>query len=174
MLVSGFSKLTVDGLVNEVGTTRPAFYRRYRTIAHLAFEVIWNRFGTEASVNTGSLSGDLLKLQRDEVAMFSDPLLRNNLLGLLESVRTDLEVQSLYLEQFIKPRRANVERVVTAAVARGELSNVPSNLGFVCDLLLGPILARAVLPLPGELDDELAQETASAGLRALESIVLRP
>ena len=35
--------------------------------------------------------------------MFADPLLRNNLPGLLESVRTDASVRELYLNDFIKP-----------------------------------------------------------------------
>ena len=167
MLSSGFSKLTIDGLVTEIGTTRPAFYRRYRTLAHLAFDVIRNRFGTEDAVNTGSLASDLLQLQRNEVAMFADPLLRNNLPGLLESLRTDPELEALYIDRFIAPRRAHVASVIAAAADRGEIPQEASDPGFICDLLLGPILARAIAPVLGDLDDELARQTVVVAMRAL-------
>ena len=171
MLSSGFSKLTIDGLVTEIGTTRPAFYRRYRTLAHLVFDVIRNRFGTEDAVNTGSLASDLLQLQRNEVTMFADPLLRNNLPGLLESLRTDPELEALYLDRFIAPRRAHVASVIAAAAERGEIPKEASDLGFICDVLLGPILARAIVPVLGDLDDELARQTVVVAMRALTAAI---
>lgn len=168
MIQEGFSGLTVDGLVSEAGTTRPTFYRRYRNVAHLAFDVIVYRYGTGSVVDTGTLAEDLLQLQRDEVAMFSDPLLRNNLPGLLESVRTDSYVRELYLEQFVKPRRAAVLRVVDAAVRRGEIPESGFDIAWVCDLLLSPLLTRALLPIAGGLDDQLARRTALLALDALK------
>ncbi|MBF0816246.1 TetR/AcrR family transcriptional regulator [Microbacterium paludicola] len=164
----GFSKLTVDRLVTEVRTTRPTFYRRYPSIAHVAFDVIKMRFGTGTPVGTGTLRGDLLKLQREDVAMFSSPLLRNNLPGLLESVRTDPDVRDLYRDSFIMPRRANVGDVIAEAAQRGELdASVSHDVELVCDTLLGPVLARAVLPIGQPLDDYLARETVDQALRYL-------
>ncbi|WP_458114336.1 TetR/AcrR family transcriptional regulator C-terminal ligand-binding domain-containing protein [Arthrobacter sp. R1-13] len=172
MTSEGFSGLTIDGLVSEVGTTRPSFYRRYRNVAHLAFDVIRHRFGTEAQVDTGSLAEDLLRLQNDEVAMFADPLMRNNLPGLLESVRTDAHVRELYAEQFIRPRRAVVLGVVSAAVERGEISGSGFDIDWVCDLLLSPILTRALLPVTGEgLGGELARRTTQLALNELQGHV---
>jgi len=168
MEADGFSHLTVDGLVTEVGTSRPTFYRRYPSIAHLAFDVIRMRFSAGTPTNTGSLRGDILKLQREEVAMFSTPLLRNNLTGLLEVVRNDAAVRTLYLDNFILPRRAIVGQVLAAAVERGELPSAEAyDVELVCDMLLGPVLARAVLPLDLPISDELAVETAESALRYL-------
>lgn len=166
----GFSELTIDGLVSEAGTTRPTFYRRYRNVAHLAFDVIRHRFGTEAQVSTGSLAKDLLQLQHDEVAMFSDPLLRNNLPGLLESVRIDAHVRKLYVEEFIRPRRATVEGVINAAVNRGEISRSSIDIDWICDLLLSPILTRALLPIAGSGGgDDLARRTTQLALNELNA-----
>lgn len=164
----GFSKLTVDRLVTEVKTTRPTFYRRYPSIAHVAFDVIRMRFGTGTRVGTGTLRGDLLRLQREDIAMFSSPLVRNNLPGLLESVRTDADVRDLYRDNFILPRRANVGEVIAAASERGEIAPAtPHAVELVCDTLLGPVLARAVLPVGQPLDDHLARETVGLALRYL-------
>lgn len=170
MSTEGFSGLSVDALVTAVGTTRPAFYRRYTNIAHLAFDVIFRRFGVDAPPEAGSLASDLLQLQRAEIAMFADPLLRKNLPGLLESVRIDESVRGLYQEQFVERRRANVAAAVDRAVARGEMLPSAGQLDFVCDLLLGPILTRALVPTPhAGLDDELARQTVDAALRVLRS-----
>ncbi len=160
MRSSGYSSLTVDGLVAEVGTTRPTFYRRYRNVGHLAFDVIQHRFGVNEIEDTGALSSDLLRLQRQEVAMFADPLLRNNLPGLLETIRIDESIRHLYLTQFIGPRRANVQAVLDRAVTRGEMEASQMDLDWICDLLLSPLLTKALLPVGAGLTDELARRTA--------------
>ncbi|WFR82757.1 TetR/AcrR family transcriptional regulator [Arthrobacter sp. Y-9] len=160
MQSSGYSSLTVDGLVAEVGTTRPTFYRRYRNVGHLAFDVIQHRFGVNEIDDTGALSTDLLRLQRQEVAMFADPLLRNNLPGLLETIRIDESIRVLYLTQFIAPRRGNVQAVLNRAVVRGELEAEQIDLDWICDLLLSPLLTKALLPVGAGLTDELARRTA--------------
>jgi len=167
MVTHGYSSLTVDGLVNEVGTTRPTFYRRFPNVAHIALTVVKNAFGTGTPVDTGSLEGDLLALQREEVAMFASPLLRNNLGGLLEAARANDELLQLYGSEFIGPRRANVAQVLGAAVGRGEVRSDSYDIDFICDLLLGPILARALMPTGAPLDDLLAQQTTDAALRTL-------
>lgn len=164
MIDGGYSSLNVDKLVTEVGTTRPTFYRRYPNIDHLAFEVIRNRFQTATDVATGTLAGDLLKLQREEVSMFSDPLIRNNLPGLLESIRTNPEVGKLYADLFIRPRREKVGLVIKAAVNHGEIPHSNIDVEFVCDILLGPLLTRVLLPVDVALDDKLARQTAQLAL----------
>ncbi|MEH3088157.1 MAG: TetR/AcrR family transcriptional regulator [Microbacterium arborescens] len=164
MITRGFSALTVDGLVTEVGTTRPTFYRRFPSVAHIALAVVKLRFGTGSTPRTGSLAADLRAMQREEVAMFAEPLMRNNVVGLLEAARTAPDLLSLYAEEFIGPRRARVADVLDAAAERGELDASDIDVNEVCDLLLGPILARALLPLGAPLDDRLADLTARSAL----------
>lgn len=159
MVTEGFEGLTVDRLVTEVGTTRPTFYRRFPSTAALAFEVIWRRFGVGSPVDTGSLSEDLLTLQREDIAMFSTPLMQRNLPGLVRLVRSDPEIRSRYRVDFIEPRRANVRDLILSAVGRGEIPDADIDFEYLCDLLLGPLLARTLLPLDGALDDRLARTT---------------
>jgi AcrR family transcriptional regulator len=159
MVHEGFESLTVDRLVTEVGTTRPTFYRRFPSVAALAFDIIRQRFGTGTPVDTGSLQQDLLILQREDIAMFSSPLLQRNLPGLLLSMRVDPEIRDRYRNEFVEPRRANVRDLVLAAADRGEIPSDRIDIEYVCDLLLGPLLARTLLPLDGPLDDRLARAT---------------
>ncbi|NWN87075.1 MAG: TetR/AcrR family transcriptional regulator [Micrococcaceae bacterium] len=155
----GFSALKVDGIVTEVGTTRPTFYRRFASVAHLALEIIKKKFGTGTPVDSGSLYQDLLTLQREEVAMFSNPILGKNFPGLLEAIRNDTSLSSLYETQFIRPRRENIARIMNAADKRNEIDVKVVDIDFICDLLLGPILARAFIPVGAPLNDNLAYQT---------------
>ncbi|TFD11648.1 TetR/AcrR family transcriptional regulator [Cryobacterium sp. TMT1-2-2] len=162
MVSEGFTGLTVDRLVEEAGTTRPTFYRRFPSVAHIAFEVIRLRFGTGAGVDTGSLYEDLLALQRKEVEMFASPVFRNSLPGFLEAARSEPAMLATFLSLFIIPRRSNVARVLESAVARGEIVVGDIDVDFICDMLLGPVMARAVLPAGSPLDDRLAQSTTES------------
>lgn len=167
LIADGFTELTVDRLVNEIGTTRPTFYRRYRNIHHLAFDIIVNRFGTGRSVDTGMLRTDLIALQQEKVLLLSSPLMRNSLPGMLESARSDPSLRQRYIEEFIEPRRDNVRRAIARAVSRGEIDGTGIDLDFVCDLLLGPLLTRAILPGSVPLDDRLAERSAEVVLEHL-------
>ena len=169
MVTEGYSSLTVEALCAEIGSTRPAFYRRYTNLAHLAFDVIRRHFGAEPPLETGSLEGDLLALQLAEVAMFADPLMSKNLPGLLESVRADPALSETYSSQFILPRRARVGVLLDAAVARGEIPGY-DDVPFICDMLVGPILARSLLPGSGPVDDALAHSTTRAVLSLLGAL----
>lgn len=164
MVDEGYSALTIDALAAEVGTTRPTFYRRFPSVAHLALEVIKNRYGTGSPVDTGSLYDDLLTVQREEVAMFAGPLLRKNLPGLLEAARNDRKLSELYEADFVGPRRKNIARLLDAAGRRSEIAVDVIDVEYVCDLLLGPILSRAMLPVAAPLDDRLARQTVETVL----------
>lgn len=167
MLQQRFSTLTVDSLIRETGVSKGAFYRRFPTLGHLAFAVIREHFGGGEPVDTGTLIGDLLAVQRADLAVFTDPLMRNNLPGLLEASHSDPDVYELYVRGFAGPRRARVAAIVDAAVARGEIAQPDVDPGVISDLLVGPLIARVVIPMTGPLDDDLARITAATVDRAL-------
>ncbi|GAA1532475.1 TetR/AcrR family transcriptional regulator [Brevibacterium picturae] len=167
MQSDGFASLTIDGLVNEVGTTRPAFYRRYDSIARLALDVILRRYGDAPPADTGALRTDLLTLQRNDLAMMNSSLISRNLPALLEAMRTDETIRSMYMEQFISPRRNNVAKVIASAVDRGEIEDDSFDAEYVCDLLFGPLLSRALLPVELPINDLLARRTVDTVMREL-------
>ena len=91
---------------------------------------------------------------------FSSDLFRKNLPGLLESIRTDDAIRQLYGDAFVARRRENLSRVIEAAIERGEPIRADWDLDLVSDVLVGPILARTLLPGTAALDDDLAGVTA--------------
>ncbi|WP_181905744.1 TetR/AcrR family transcriptional regulator [Microbacterium bovistercoris] len=163
MATDGYSKLSVDGLATEVGTTRPTFYRRYPSIAHLVLEILDENFGAGPEANTGSLRGDLLAMQVDHVKMMASPLVSKTLAGLFEEIANDPSVHDIYRDQFVLPRRAHVRRVITAAVERGEISPATDlQLEAVCDMLNGPVISRVLLPIDAPLNDGFARSIVDA------------
>lgn len=167
MLAQGFSSMTVDVILRETGVSRGAFYRRHPNLGHLAFSVIAEQFGKGERIDTGSLAGDLLAIQRADVAVFADPLMGNNLPALLETSRADPAIYDLWVQGFAGPRRARVAAAINAAIARGEIAECAVDVAFLCDLLLGPLLARVLVPISGDIDDKLAQDSAGAALSAV-------
>lgn len=164
----GYSTLTVDGIVTEVGTTRQTFYRRYHSVAALALEVIQRRFSTQEPVDTGGLETDLLMIQRRDLAMMSSTLIQHNLPGLLADFRTDQLVRQRYFDTIVTPKKHTMRVVLDRAQARGEITSRDHDLGFLCDLLFGPILARAILPSDFSLDDRLARDTVAVAMHAIQ------
>lgn len=167
METGGFGSLSVEAVVTEVGTTRQTFYRRYPSISALALDVLCSRFGEFHEVDSGNLASDLLELQREDVAMMTSPLMRMNLPGLLEAVRSDEGARKIYFEKLIQPRRDNVHHVIQAAIRRGELSSQGVDPEYICDLLFGALLARTVLPVNLPVDDRFARRTVDTALREL-------
>ncbi|PPI73133.1 TetR family transcriptional regulator [Rathayibacter iranicus NCPPB 2253 = VKM Ac-1602] len=163
----GFNKLIVDGIVNEVGTTRQTVYRRYKSVSILALEVLLARIGGQEEIDTGNLESDLLELQRSDVAMMTTALVQKNLPGLFEVIRTDTEVRQLYFEKMIRPRRENVRLMLMRARERGEITCDEVDSEYICDLLFGPLLARVLLPTDLLIDDRLAGQTVASVLKDL-------
>lgn len=168
METEGFGKLTVDGIVKDVGTTRQTFYRRYGSTAELALEVISDRFSYAPPLDTGTLQNDLLSLQRQDIAMMSSALIRKNLPGLIGAMQINPTARRRYFEDIVAPKKMRIRSVLTRAEERGEIDSVTVDVGFLCDLLFGPLLSRTLLPSDYPLDDQLARSTVSAALLAIE------
>lgn len=169
MVTDGYSALTIDAIATEVGTTRPTFYRRFPSIAHLALEVIARRFEAGTTADTGSLGDDLLMIQREDVAMYSSPLLRKNLPGLLAATSENPALSELLATNLLDPRRERISVALASAIDRGEIDPGSVDLNTVCDQLRGPLLARALLTPGAALDDRLARDTAAAALATLRT-----
>lgn len=169
METDGYSKLTVDGIVKDVGTTRQTFYRRYGSTAELALDVISNRFSSVQSIDTGSLETDLLSLQRQDIAMMSSALIQKNLPGLIGAFQVNDTVRRRYFDVIVAPKKSTIRSVLSRAVERGEIGSHDVDVGFICDLLFGPLLSRTILPSEFKLDDQLARNTVAAALVAVRS-----
>lgn len=168
ILEHGFGAVSVEAVASRAGTTRPAFYRRFDGIPHLVLALLLDRFAIDLdrAIDSGNLMEDLTEIQRDQVELFSTPLVKRSLAGFLDSLQTDEQLRKVFVQEFLSPRRCGVGMVIQRAVRRGEIPADP-DLEWACDLLTGPLLMRVVMPGLQELDEALISLTVASALSAL-------
>ncbi|MFT4029082.1 MAG: TetR/AcrR family transcriptional regulator [Protaetiibacter sp.] len=155
LIERGFSQVTVEDVIVRAGTSRPAFYRRYGGIVDLLPDVLEHRLDPAPQVDTGTLHGDLRALIDAAVSVFSDPLIASRAAGFLSIASRDPEHGRGVGRRFIAPWRQAFDTAIERAAERGEsVSELPS--GTLFDLVIGPMLSRALLPGAPPIEPEFA------------------
>ncbi|MFF5793296.1 TetR/AcrR family transcriptional regulator [Paeniglutamicibacter sp. NPDC012692] len=168
ILERGFGAVSVEAVASRAGTTRPAFYRRFDGIPRLLLALLLDRFAIDLDhcIDSGNLPDDLMAIQRDQLELFSDPLVKRSLAGFLGSLHDDPELRKVFVEEFLTPRRQGAGMIILRAASRGEIPQNP-NLEWALDLLTGPLLMRAVMPGLAGFDEALISQTVASALNAL-------
>src|ERR1700758_1429330 len=169
VITEGYHAASIDGIARRAGTTRPAVYRRHPSRGYVIVAAMGRRFGLNPAPDTGSLRGDLLAVQRAQLDFFTDALVQRAAPGLLDEATADPALMHQFVDEFLAPRRESTARALQRAVERGEI-RTGFDIDWICDLLTGPLLMRALLPT-GPLDDNLAHLTVDATLDALAHAV---
>ena len=168
LLSDGYAAVNIDRVAKLAGTTRAAIYRRARTRGELVVGLLVSRFGSDPAPNSGQLRRDLLLLQQLQREFFANPVIKAGLAGVLSDLTTDDNLGTVFYDRFMAPRRRSVVAMLGRAAERGEIAPVEQP-GIVSDLLTGPLLLRAVLPIIGPIDDTLLTATVEAALNACEA-----
>lgn len=162
----GLGSVTIEDVVTRAATNKPAFYRRYASLIDAVSAILVERHGIDHDVDTGSLASDLYDIQRREVLVFSDPFVLGSVGPGFERLRNAPEAARPFTERYLTPRRRHLHAVVERAVRRGEV--VPdADPDWVADVLTGPLIMRALLPMIPPIDDALVRRTVE---NALDSI----
>lgn len=164
----GFEGLTVSEIVQAAGTTRSAFYRRYKDFVALMVDILLSEYNTDLdkTFDTGSLASDLLALQEDQLDLFTDPMVNRALSGFFGQLRSDDLSRQEFLELFLQPRRDATRAILDRAVVRGEIHD-DYDIDLICDTLTGPFIFRVIIPEIGPLDDNLVDGTVRMVLNDL-------
>ena len=168
-LSDGYAAVNIDRIARLAGTTRAAIYRRARTRGELVVGLLVSRFGSDPAPNSGQLRRDLLLLQQLQRAFFAHPVIQVGLAGVLSDVSADDDLGTVFYERFMAPRRRSVVAMLGRAAERGEIAPVVQP-EVVSDLLTGPLLVRAVVPVIGPIDDTLLSATVEAALNACRPV----
>lgn len=168
LLERGYDRMSVEAVAKRAGTTRPAFYRRFTSLADVVIHVLLAHFETklDQTIDTGDLREDLRTAQREQLTLFSDPVVRKCMPGLLAAASADEEVRTTFLEKFILPRRNAYATILQRACDRGEIDPGYDD-DWICDLATGPFIMRVQVPGSGPLNEQLAEATTLATLSAL-------
>lgn len=164
----GFARVTIEDVVARAGTSKPAFYRRFKDLADMVPTVLGARHGLDADIDTGGLVTDLLEVQRRQTGLFSDPVTVRGLGGWLAAVDADPERGTPFVEHYLAPRRAYTHVIIARAAERGEIAtDATHNPAWVADLLTGPLIMYAMLPGLPPVDLALGIRAAHAALTEL-------
>lgn len=171
----GYQAMTIEGVAARAGVGKTTIYRRWPSKGALVVEAIsapvcpietgrWTvRLGELP--DTGSLRGDLLTFVQRVNYAFNAPLASRTLPGLAADLATDTELAQAYREAMVKPKRQRIAEVLQRAKARGELE-AGTDVELLCDLLVGPLLYRALLT-GSPVDDDDAEALVDNVLRGL-------
>lgn len=163
LLSDGYGAVNIDRVAKLAGTTRAAIYRRAKTRGELVVGLLVGRFGSDPAPDSGQLRRDLHQLQEIQRSFFADPLVQAGLAGVLSDFVADDDLGAVLYDRFMAPRRRSVAAMLTRAADRGEIAPV-DRPDIVSDLLTGPLLLRAVLPVIGPIDDRLLDATIEAAM----------
>jgi AcrR family transcriptional regulator len=159
LVEGGYADLSIAAIAARAGTTKPAIYRRWRSLAHLVHETAFPTGETTTLPETGSLAGDLREMVRRTVAVFSHPVARAALPGLLAEVSADPSLHTALLERFQDGVWGAIGARVAEAVATGEARPGVDPGGLIETIGGATMLALLVRP-GGELDDTWVEHTA--------------
>ncbi|THV34705.1 TetR/AcrR family transcriptional regulator [Glycomyces buryatensis] len=162
----GYARVTIDEVVKRAGTNKPAFYRRFRSLADVVPQLLASRHGTDEDIDTGTIVGDLVEVQRRQRLLFTDPTVIRGFAGWLADLDADPERGASFLAEYLGPRRAYTQVILARAAARGEIAE-KADPGWIADLLTGPLIMHVVMPGLTPVDGALAERSVHAALDAL-------
>lgn len=143
----GYGALSLDAVARKAGVGKAALYRRWRSKAHMAADLIAEvSAGLPARLagdGRGSLEADLYALLRRGARLMRHPLVRRIMPDLYASLDRE-PVLAAALRPSEATRGAKVRAVIDRGVERGEL---PAGLdrSLAADLLFGPLYWRLVV-----------------------------
>ncbi|MEV4452734.1 TetR/AcrR family transcriptional regulator [Streptomyces mirabilis] len=137
-----YDTLTMDDVAARARASKATFYRQWKSKSRLVAAAVRHyKHYDLASVDTGSLRGDLQEIAR----LVGDGRGKKNtapVRALSRAMQNNAELADAVRESKIKPETELLHRVVERAVERGEIAPDNPALTFVGPLIAGAALAR--------------------------------
>lgn len=163
----GYSNLTMAAVADRAGTTKTALYRRWSSKAELVHEAAFPAAPTALAAPEGDIGGDVRAMIAAARDVFTSPVVRAALPGLLADMAADAalnaRVMSRFAEVFVV-LRTRLEH----AVARGEV-HADADPERLIEIIGGATLLRMLLAPDQELDETWVDQTTAIvvhGVRA--------
>ncbi|HUO36517.1 MAG TPA: TetR/AcrR family transcriptional regulator [Mycobacterium sp.] len=153
LLVSmGYSNLTMSAVAERAGTTKTALYRRWSNKAELVHETVFPATpGSGLNPPHADIADDVRGMIRAACDVFSMPVLRAALPGLVADVAADTELNARVNKRF-EGLFAAVRARLEEAIARGEVRGY-ADADRLIEIIGGTTMMRLLLHPDQELDD---------------------
>ena len=155
----GYANLTMAAVADRAGTTKTALYRRWSSKAELVHEAAFPTAPTALAMPEGDIVADVRAMVAAARDVFTSPVVRAALPGLIADMAADAELNARVMARFVGLFGVVQERVVHA-VARGEVHQDVDPARLI-EIVGGATLLRLLLDPGGEVDDTWVEQTAA-------------
>ncbi|AQA01300.1 TetR family transcriptional regulator [Mycobacterium sp. MS1601] len=155
----GYSNITMAAIADRAGTTKTALYRRWSSKAEIVHEAAFPAAPTALQMPAGDIAADIHAMIAAARDVFTSPVVRAALPGLIADMATDADLSARVMARFgdvfgvIRQRLAD-------AVERGEV-HADIDPDRLVEVIGGTTLIRLILDPGGDLDDTWVAQTAA-------------
>jgi AcrR family transcriptional regulator len=155
----GYANLTMAAVAERAGTTKTALYRRWSSKAELVHEAAFPVAPTALTTPEGDIVGDVRAMLAAARDVFTSPVVRAALPGLIADMAADTELNVRVMSRFAGLFGVVQERLVHA-VARGA-AHPDVDPERLIEIIGGATLLRLLLDPGGQPDDAWVEQTAA-------------
>ncbi|MEM1449932.1 MAG: TetR/AcrR family transcriptional regulator [Planctomycetota bacterium] len=139
----GYAGMTLTGIAEDAGVTKPALYRRFDGKADLATAALMHLQAGEPPARSGDLEADLVALLRGFQRSLTRPQGFATLGTLLSEEERTPELMALFRRRISRRRRAMFRDAFEGAIERGELDS-EYDIDAAVNMLIGSLYARHI------------------------------
>lgn len=155
----GYSNLSLAAVAERAGTTKSALYRRWSSKAELVHEAAFPVAPTALEAAAGDMGADIRMMIEAARDVFTTPVVRAALPGLLADMTADAELNARVMTRFAGVFAA-VRVRLCEAVDRGE-AHPDVDPDRLIELIGGATMLRMLLYPNDKLDDTWVDQTAA-------------
>ena len=155
----GYANLTMAAVADRAGTTKTALYRRWSSKAELVHEAAFPVAPTALATPEGDIGGDVRAMVAAARDVFTSPVVRAALPGLIADMADDADLHARVVSRFVELFGVVRDRL-DHAVARGEVHSDVDPQRMI-EIIGGATLLRLLLDRGGSLDDDWVEQTAA-------------
>lgn len=168
LITQGYSGLSLTAVATKAGTNTPSIYRRWPTKAHLVHEAAFPVDPTAPLEFSGDLTADLQTLVTGGAALFSDPVVRAALPGLIGDLAAHPGLHEQLLSALWGSQIEVVQEMLDNASRQG-LAKPGVQAMHLLSLIGGSALMSVVAPAGEQLDAEWVDSIAAIVLQGIAS-----
>jgi AcrR family transcriptional regulator len=161
----GYSNLTMAAIAERAGTTKTALYRRWSSKAELVHEAAFPTTPTALTTPEGDIVADVRAMIAAARDVFTSPIVRAALPGLIADMAADVELNARVMSRFADLFGVVRDRL-EHAVARGEV-HAEVDPERLIEIIGGATLLRMLLVPAVELDDAWVDQTTAIVARGV-------
>ena len=155
----GYSNLTMAAVAERAGTTKTALYRRWSSKAELVHEAAFPAAPTAIESPPGDFGADVRAMIAAARNVFTSPVVRAALPGLIADMTADAELNARVMGRFTAVFAA-VRTRLAEALLRGD-ANADIDPERLIEVIGGATMLRLLLWPDKELDDEWVDQTTA-------------